>query len=73
MQFKPFRLKTIREEEEDDSVATGRLNQIGGGVWQQYLRKHRWVGKQSSPYQRLRQEVCRSLGILINGMYVRIP
>jgi hypothetical protein len=73
MQFKPFRLKTIREEGEDDSAGTGRLNQIGGGVWQQYLRKHRWVGKRSSPYQRLRHDVCPSLGILINGIYLRIP
>jgi hypothetical protein len=73
MQFKPFRLKTIREEGQDDSAGTGRLNQIGGGGWQQYLGKHRWVGKRSSPYQRLRHEVCLSLGILINGIYLRIP
>jgi len=49
MEFKPFRLKTIRGEGEDDSAGTGRLNQIGGEEWQQYLRKHRWVGKRSSP------------------------
>jgi hypothetical protein len=73
MQFKPVRLKTTLEEGEDDSAGTARLNQIGGGIWQQYLGKHRWIGKQRSPYQRLRHEVCPSLGILINGMYLRIP
>ena len=41
MEFKPFRLKTIRGEGENDSAGTGRLNQIGGEEWQQYLRKHR--------------------------------
>ena len=73
MQFKPFRLKTIREKGEVDSAGKGRLNQIGGGVWQQYLRKNRWVGERSSPCQRLRHDVCPSLGILINGIYLRIP
>ena len=58
MQLKLFRSKTIREQGEDDLAGTGRLKRIGGGIWQQYLRKNRWYRKQSSPYQRLRHEVC---------------